>query len=103
MSEDGIYRLTTTRYEVLEVSKKIVDGNTGPKVLLDKKLDFTIKQTAVATDCSPRSYEVVYNDGAMELKENQPKNDDQEVEITMCDVDEKGNIIKTEIIHEIVL
>ncbi|OWR44085.1 histone H4 transcription factor [Danaus plexippus] len=96
ISEDGMYRLTTTRFEVLEVSKKIVDGYSGPKESLTNTFEFDLKQTADATETTPKRFEIT-------LK-NTNKSDEGgckqagAVEIMMCDVDQQGNIISTETI-----
>lgn len=97
-----MYRLTTTRYEVLEVSKKIVDGYSGPKESLTNNLEFTIKQTSEATATTPTSFEIVLKDDKS-VKETVMKSDisgeENQVEIVLCDVDDKGNIIKSEVIN----
>lgn len=91
-----MYRLTTTRFEVLEVSKKIVDGYSGPKESLTNTFEFDLKQTADATETTPKRFEIT-------LK-NTNKSDEGgckqagAVEIMMCDVDQQGNIISTETI-----
>ncbi|XP_026753131.2 histone H4 transcription factor [Galleria mellonella] len=111
ISEDGMYRLTTTRYEFLEVSKKIVDGYSWPKGSLNNEFEFDLKQVSEATETTPKKFEIVLKnangeDGETEVKEeSETKVKDNEeacsnaVEITMCDVDEHGNIISSEVIN----
>lgn len=101
ISEDGIYRLTTTRYEDLEVSKKIVDG--GPKKsITTANLNFTFQKTSDATFTSPTKFEVVLNGTEGNMKtETEPQEEQNKYEITMCDVDEEGNIIKSEIFRHV--
>ncbi|XP_045513711.1 histone H4 transcription factor [Pieris brassicae] len=57
-SEDGMFRLTTTRFEVLEVSKKIVDGCRGPNATLSNKYEFNIRKVADCTATAPTRYEI---------------------------------------------
>uniref|UniRef100_A0A2H1W295 SFRICE_008250 n=1 Tax=Spodoptera frugiperda TaxID=7108 RepID=A0A2H1W295_SPOFR len=110
LCEDGLYRLTTTRYESLEVSKKIMDGYTSPKKIVLTNIQFKLKQVANATATTPRSFEIT-------LKNDDIKNDDDHgdemevdtkpirddnVEIMMCDVDEEGNIISSELINSVI-
>lgn len=100
-----MYRLTTTRYESLEVSTKIVDGYTGPKELRSN-LEFDLKLVANATRTSPRRYEVTLKNSEQEKNiKTEVDNDanDKKVEITMCNVDEKGNIISSEVIKSEVM
>lgn len=94
-----MYRLTTTRYEYLEVSKKIVDG--GPKkTLASTKLDFTLEKTGEATFTTPTQFEIVLKGDSTNVKnEIELRPPHSNVEITMCDLDEKGNIIKSEILQ----
>ncbi|CAH2049551.1 unnamed protein product, partial [Iphiclides podalirius] len=92
LSEDGMYRLTTTRIEEIEVSKKIVGGYSGPKRSLGNTFDFELKQVAEATETSPTHFSV-------KLKGESRDVDDEKVEITMCDVDEDGNIISAKVIE----
>ncbi|KAL4711019.1 hypothetical protein ACJJTC_017984 [Scirpophaga incertulas] len=118
ISEDGMYRLTTTRYEVLEVSKQIVDGYSDPKESLKNSFEFDVRQVAEASKTSPRKYEIrlkgadapVKPDIPVEPKD--PVNPESSVEpdssatsavapveITMCDVDDQGNIISSKVIE----
>ncbi|XP_059062110.1 histone H4 transcription factor [Achroia grisella] len=114
ISEDGMYRLTTTRYEFLEVSKKIVDGYSGPKESLNNEFEYDLKQVSEATENTPKRFEIVLKNSNGEEGEVNEESDDKTandsdeinkmaVEITMCDVDEDGNIISSEVInsHEI--
>ncbi|XP_047532419.1 histone H4 transcription factor [Vanessa atalanta] len=106
ISEDGMYRLTTTRFEFEDVSKKIVDGYSWPKESLTNEFEFNLKQTAVATETSPQRFEISLknnknsdvNDVQHDSEDKQNKNN-KAVEIMMCDVDEHGNIISTETIQ----
>uniref|UniRef100_A0A2A4JTY3 C2H2-type domain-containing protein n=1 Tax=Heliothis virescens TaxID=7102 RepID=A0A2A4JTY3_HELVI len=106
--EDGKYRLTTTRYESLEVSEKIMDGYSSPKVPLTN-FNFKLKQVAEATASTPRSYEITLKDDEkIDNEENievdkKPVINENGVEILMCDVDEEGNIISTELINSNVI
>ncbi|CAH0725069.1 unnamed protein product, partial [Brenthis ino] len=98
ISEDGMYRLTTTRFEFEDVSKKIVDGYSWPKESLTNKFEFDLKQIAEATETSPKRFEIT-------LKKNEVKKENDvntAVEIMMCDVDEHGNIISTETITDVI-
>ncbi|KAL0820935.1 hypothetical protein ABMA28_005592 [Loxostege sticticalis] len=104
ISEDGMYRLTTTRYEVLEVSKKIVDGYSGPKESLKTSFEFNIKQVAEATETAPRRFEITLKgddeeNSSIPMKTEKIEPPEASVEITMCDVDEEGNIISSEVIN----
>ncbi|KAG6446086.1 hypothetical protein O3G_MSEX004259 [Manduca sexta] len=105
ISEDGMYRLTTTRYEVLEVFKKIVDRDSGPNELLTNKFEFKLQQTAEPTETTPRQFEIAFkNETEMEkfektIKNDEKKDDKTKVEIVMCDVDEEGNIIRSEVMN----
>ncbi|KAF9424502.1 hypothetical protein HW555_000313 [Spodoptera exigua] len=106
LCEDGMYRLTTTRYESLEVSKKIMDGYTSPKKIVLANMNFKLKQVADATATTPKSFEItlknddIKTDDEMEV-DTKPIRDDN-VEITMYDVDEHGNIISTELINSVI-
>lgn len=91
-----MYRLTTTRYEFLDVSEKIVDGYSWPKESLTNSFEFNVKLTAEPTMTTPRKFEISLKNGEAEQAETK-KTD--AVEITMCDVDEEGNIINTEVIN----
>ncbi|KAJ0175274.1 hypothetical protein K1T71_009415 [Dendrolimus kikuchii] len=95
ISEDGMYRLTTTRYEVLEVSKKIVDGYSGPKDSLTNQFEFKV-ETEEATASTPKKYKISLKNDTVD-KKAVDEVDGTKVEITMCDVDEEGNIIKSEV------
>ncbi|XP_072938122.1 histone H4 transcription factor [Epargyreus clarus] len=105
LSDDGIYRLTTTRIEYLELSQEIVGGySRGPKgTIYDKKLKFDVKQVAEATENTPNCFEITLEDGNelnMDFKPEIEKTEpDNAVEITMCDVDEHGNIISSKVIN----
>lgn len=96
-----MYRLTTTRFESLEVSEKIVDGYTGPKELVSN-FDFKLKQVAEPTETTPRRFEITLRspkkDKESEIDSKDEHLEEKKVEITMCDVDEKGNIISSEVI-----
>jgi hypothetical protein len=94
-----MYRLTTTRYEVLEVSKKIVDGYSGPKESLEPSFEFNLKQVAEATFTTPRRFEITLKGDEDEKPVKTEPAADNKIEITMCDVDEDGNIISSEIIN----
>lgn len=105
MSEDGMYRLTTTRYESLEVSEKIMDGYTSPKVPLTS-LGFQLKQVAEPTESTPRCFEITLKNEDIEMAEGddeleideKPLVKENKVEFVMCDADEDGNIISSELI-----
>ncbi|KAJ8718331.1 hypothetical protein PYW08_002568 [Mythimna loreyi] len=106
MSEDGMYRLTTTRYESLEVSEKIMDGYTSPKVPL-RNLGFKLRQVADPTANTPRRFEIKFKtedidmkDDAEEMEVDKKPDKENKVEIMMCDVDEEGNIISSEVIDK---
>lgn len=100
-----MYRLTTTRYEFLDVSKKIVDGY--PKESIRNSFEFNVELKAEATETTPTHFEI-------SLKENNENNHkknneklklepvDSGVEITMCEIDEQGNIIKSEVVQDVV-
>lgn len=98
-----MYRLTTTRYESLEVSTKIMDGYSGPPESLSD-VDFKVRQVADATESTPKQFVVTLKNGDKENDESDRdikpdlKNIKKDVEIMMCDVDEEGNIISTEVI-----
>ncbi|XP_075979924.1 histone H4 transcription factor [Anticarsia gemmatalis] len=97
LCEDGMYRLTTTRFESLEVST-IVDGFTGPTKLLSN-YEFKLKQIAEPTKNTPRGFEITLKNPKEEEDSSMDAEDeDKKVEITMCDVDDKGNIISSEVI-----
>ncbi|VVC98689.1 unnamed protein product [Leptidea sinapis] len=108
-SEDGMYRLTTTRFEVLEVSKKIVDGYSGQKDTLTNKYEFDVKNVAEATATTPKRYEVVLKDGersgseaTRELIPSEVEINSESVgklEIEVCDVDDEGNVISKEVFY----
>ncbi|CAH0399572.1 unnamed protein product [Chilo suppressalis] len=102
ISEDGMYRLTTTRYEILEVSKKIVDGYSGPKESLETSYDYDLRQVAEPTESTPRRFEVFCRGEEDKQREKkmkiEPKVEENIVEITVCNVDEDGNIISTAVI-----
>ncbi|XP_041980410.1 histone H4 transcription factor [Aricia agestis] len=108
ISEDGIYRLTTTRIEDLEVSKKIVGGNSIPKESLEPKYEFNVKQIK-ATKYTPVQFEISLKGGKNIDEKEESANIKEEimheydenegnnfVEICMYDVDESGNIIRSE-------
>lgn len=104
-----MYRLTTTRYEFLEVSKKIVDGY--PKESIRNSFEFNVELKAEATETTPKHFEITLkqNNENDEKKvdeniETQQKMEsvDSGVEITMCEVDELGNIIKSEVVQDVV-
>ncbi|CAG5059212.1 unnamed protein product [Parnassius apollo] len=100
LSEDGMYRLTTTRIEDLEVSKKIVDGYSGPKNTLTNSFEFDVKQIAEPTESTPTHFMITMKSNDVEnvkIEQKEEKNDNS-VEITMCDVDEHGNIINSKVI-----
>ncbi|CAG9130245.1 unnamed protein product [Plutella xylostella] len=99
ISEDGMYRLTTTRYESLEVSKKIVDGSavSGPIIT---SYEFEIVKKNEATENTPNQI-VIGVKGDNEPSDDSIKSEGQGVEITMCDVDEHGNIISSEVIQDV--
>ncbi|XP_013183710.2 histone H4 transcription factor isoform X1 [Amyelois transitella] len=106
ISEDGMYRLTTTRYEFLDVSEKIVDGYSGPKESLQNNLEFKVKEIAEATETTPKRIEITLKNseenGGSECEGKmkfEPEDDKNAVEITMCDVDEDGNIISSKVIN----
>lgn len=107
ISEDGMYRLTTTRFEFEDVSKKIVDGYSWPKESLTNEFEFDLKRTADATETSPQKFEITLknnktSESSDKNKENTDTSEDKSknsVEIMMCDVDEDGNIISTETIQ----
>ncbi|XP_063627060.1 histone H4 transcription factor [Cydia splendana] len=100
ISEDGMYRLTTTRYEIFEVSKQIVDGYSGPKDSLSNTFEFNLEEKAKPTPTTPTCFEITLKNDDMK---NEVKGDENTVEITMCDVDEDGNIICSEVIKSDVL
>lgn len=101
LCEDGMYRLTTTRFESLEVSTKIVDGYTAPKELLTN-YEFNLRQVAEPTATTPKRYEIILKNPKEEEENNRETKEElceeKNVEITMCDVDDKGNIINTQVI-----
>ncbi|XP_053612124.1 histone H4 transcription factor [Plodia interpunctella] len=114
ISEDGMYRLTTTRYEFLDVSEKIVDGSI-PKESPQNKLKFKVKEIAEATKTTPKRFAITLkkeknesesrsesatDDSECEQK-MEPIVDKNTVEITMCDVDEEGNIISSKVIDHL--
>lgn len=110
LCEDGLYRLTTTRYESLEVSKKIMDGYTSPKKIVLTNIQFKLRQVANATATTPRSFEITLKND--DIKQDDDHGDEMEVdtkpirddnvEIMMCDVDEEGNIISSELINSVI-
>ncbi|XP_022824451.1 histone H4 transcription factor [Spodoptera litura] len=109
LCEDGLYRLTTTRYESLEVSKKIMDGYTSPKKIVLTNIQFKLRQVANATATTPRSFEITLKND--DIKKDNDHDDmevdtkpirDDNVEIMMCDVDEEGNIISSELINSVI-
>ncbi|XP_014357800.2 histone H4 transcription factor [Papilio machaon] len=93
LSEDGMYRLTETRFEEFELSQKIVDGYSDPKKSLTDSYEFEVQRVSEATATSPVHFEIRLKSD----KNDQP--DETSVEITMCDVDEQGNIINSEVIQ----
>lgn len=115
ISEDGMYRLTTTRYEVLEVSKKIVDGYSGPKESLSNQFEFKLDVKSKATARRPTRYAIsLKNDekDSGKLKEVKLKKikvkkvklqkikvEEESVEITMFDVDDQGNVLNSQVIN----
>ncbi|KAM3958392.1 histone H4 transcription factor-like [Aphomia sociella] len=110
ISDDGMYRLTTTRFEFLDVSEKIVDGYSDPKESLKNSFEFELKQTAEATERTPKRFEIVLKNVGGEgetgdsvepdIKKVKKSDDNKSaVEIEMCEADEDGNIIKTEVIN----
>ncbi|XP_049871407.1 histone H4 transcription factor [Pectinophora gossypiella] len=112
ISEDGMYRLTTTRYEFLEVSKKIVDGYSWPKESLNNSFEFNLELKAEATKTTPRRFEITLKnpkDSDSDKSDHQKSiksevdSDKPEIEITMCDVDEQGNIVNSEVINSKVI
>ncbi|KOB71381.1 MBD2-interacting zinc finger protein [Operophtera brumata] len=76
---------------------KIVDG--GPKKSLTATtLDFTLQKTSEATYTTPTKFEIVLNGSDANVKkEIEPQEEQNNYEITISDVDDKGNIIKSEI------
>ncbi|KAJ2949590.1 hypothetical protein O0L34_g15510 [Tuta absoluta] len=111
ISEDGMYRLTTTRYEFLDVSEKIVDGYSWPKASLNNSYEFNLKLTAEATEKTPRRFEISLKNNDNDDDEIKRENDkgkenssgNKVVEITMCDVDEQGNVINSKVINSEVI
>ncbi|XP_023943088.2 histone H4 transcription factor [Bicyclus anynana] len=110
ISDDGMYRLTTTRFEYEDISKNILDDYSRPKESLNKTLEFEVIEIADATKTTPKQFEISLknNDikeegqagGENVKKENRDEIDqNRAVEITMCDVDHDGNIINTKIIQ----
>lgn len=103
-----MYRLTTTRYEFLEVSKKIVDGY--PKESIRNSFEFNVELKAEATETTPNHFEITLKENNENSNEKiNDKNENQKVEpvnsgveITMCEVDEQGNIIKSEVVEDVV-
>lgn len=93
-----MYRLTTTRFEFEDVSKKIVDGYSWPKESLTNKFEFDLKEIAEATETTPKRFEITFKNSEVEKK----REINNEVEIMMCDVDEDGNIISTETITDVI-
>lgn len=95
-----MYRLTTTRYEVLEVSEKIVDGHSGPKEFRDSNSEFELKQIAEPTERTPRRFAITFRNDTSDAAAEEPQPEEKHpVEITICDVDELGNVIKSEIMY----
>ncbi|XP_038222049.1 histone H4 transcription factor [Zerene cesonia] len=87
-SEDGFYRLTTTRFEVLEISKKIVDGYQGPKAKLTNKFNFDLKPVAEATASTPKRFEITLKNAI-----NEPSDDESDISENVKDDEEvKENI-----------
>ncbi|XP_068622682.1 histone H4 transcription factor [Battus philenor] len=103
ISKDGIYRLTTTRIEEIEISKKIVDGYSDPKESLTNSYEFDLQQVAGPTEISPAHIMIQLKGVDGKEIQQEEKEKDSAVEITMCDVDEVGNIINSEVINSDVL
>lgn len=102
-----MYRLTTTRFEYEDISKKIEDGYCGPKESLNDTLEFDVKAIAEATKTTPKIFEISLKNNNLQeekcksqivKKDERNETNQNDVEIMMCDVDHDGNIINTETI-----
>lgn len=87
---DGIYRLQTVRYESLEVTQEMMHNNTRK---VEEKTD--VKYNLVKTDSSkgnPNFVLMVCESG----EENVVCTTDNNILITIDDIDDKGNVLRTE-------
>ncbi|GBP21892.1 Histone H4 transcription factor [Eumeta japonica] len=124
--DDGMYRLNITRYESLEVSKKVTYGDRGPIESLNKNYDVEVVVKSEPTEFTPMQFTVKLKEAGSNEKEEEeeeqvdtlkedPDEEEEtniiesikkeeinsqsgEVEITMCDVDEKGNVIHSTVV-----
>lgn len=94
ISDDGMYRLTTTRYESLEVSQKIMERKKPEEPPDTERYDARIERIIEADESRPKQIVLSVTERNKEDKVNDPN-----LEITMCDVDDFGNIIKSEIVN----
>ncbi|XP_018319496.1 histone H4 transcription factor-like isoform X2 [Agrilus planipennis] len=89
---DGIYRLQTVRYESLEVTQEIINNSSVNKIEADT--NYELKLSVENVNDIPK-YEMVKE----EPKQNILLPTNNSVLITINDVDESGNILKSEIIE----
>lgn len=93
---DGIYRLQTVRYESLEVTQEMMrnSNSSEPALKVDTKADvkYDLKLAADNTDKKP-SYVLMISESG---EENVVCPTDNNIVITIEDVDAKGNVLKTE-------
>lgn len=85
--QDGIYRLQTVRYESLEVTEEMIKSET-----MQSKKSFSLKYD----NESPSSHVLlsIHDDN---LDEESYENQQNDVVITINDVDEYGNIVKSQV------
>lgn len=84
--QDGIYRLQTVRYESLEVTEEMIKSET-----MQSKKSFSLKYD---NEC-PSSHVLSINSDNED--DNLAGNQQNDVVITINDVDEFGNIVKSQV------
>lgn len=95
---DGIFRLQTVRYESLEVTQQMMTNNSQQsfkKIMPPANFKYDLKVEKSSRDNLPTYVLMVTEDGAQSVAHSTENN----IVITIDDVDEKGNIIRSETVE----
>ncbi|KAF5269873.1 hypothetical protein FQA39_LY08545 [Lamprigera yunnana] len=93
---DGIFRLQTVRYESIEVTQEMMRTNSSQQVdISESSHKYNLRKRQQPSDKTPNYVLMVAENG----EQNVGFSTDNNILITINDIDEKGNIINSEILQ----